>query len=134
MGFSVLLDTNVLIDILQKRVPNIDIVDDVLLELDSAEYCFSTLTIVDAYSIARVKDQDKYGKLLQVFSLLPVQAKTIDKAFSYRFKDFEDAIQLACAVDNKCDYLLTWNVRDYKGNKTKVKVMTPKQYLQKFGV
>ncbi len=46
--------------------------------------------------------------------------------------DFEDALQIACAETDFCDFILTSNLRDYQGH-TRIPVMTPGEFLKKLG-
>ena len=60
--------------------------------------------------------------------VLPVDEKIIDLALASGFRDFEVAIQYYVSIENKIQYLLTRNVKDYK--KAEIKIITPEQYLK----
>ena len=68
----------------------------------------------------------KFKTLVQV---LAVDGKTIDLAIVSAFKDFEDAIQYACAMEHKVTTIITRNLKDYK--KASISVLTPETYLTK---
>ena len=68
----------------------------------------------------------KFKTLVQV---LAVDSKTIDFAIASDFKDFEDAIQYACALENNLTIIITRNLKDYK--KASIIVLTPESYLMK---
>jgi predicted nucleic acid-binding protein len=60
---------------------------------------------------------------------LAVDSKTIDLAIASDFKDFEDAIQYACALAHNLTTIITRNIKDYK--KATIKVLTPETFLTK---
>jgi hypothetical protein len=53
-------------------------------------------------------------KLLYVFSVATVDQATIEQALALNWADFEDALQMAAAVNADVDYLITRNPRDFK--------------------
>ena len=59
-------------------------------------------------------------------SILKVDEKIIDLALTSKLKDFEDAIQLYAAKENKVKYLITRNVKDFKDNE--VIAVTAEEY------
>jgi len=61
-------------------------------------------------------------------NILPVDDEIIFLSLESKFKDFEDAIQYYCAYNNKIDFLITRNVKDY--SKAQIKVHTPEEYLK----
>ncbi len=117
---KVLIDTNVVLDVLCKR-------EDFY--KDSArimKYCeankitgvISALTIPNIVYIMRKeldaqKTRDVIEKLQLVFTVADLKADDIKKALSMNFKDFEDALQSACASRMKADYIITRNIRDF---------------------
>ena len=44
-----------------------------------------------------------------------------------KFNDFEDCLQDACAYQNKMDYIITRNIKDFKNSR--VKALTPKESI-----
>jgi hypothetical protein len=57
----------------------------------------------------------------------PVSDTTIDLAITSSFTDFEDAIQYNCALQQKIEWLITRNLKDFK--KASIHVMTPEMFL-----
>jgi hypothetical protein len=51
--------------------------------------------------------------LLQILKIAPVDQSTIEQALNLDYDDFEDAIQMMAAVQEKMDYLITRNIKDY---------------------
>lgn len=65
--------------------------------------------------------------LLQFIKLLPVDQGTIEQALNLNFRDFEDAVQMIAAVQNKLDCLVTRNVKDFQPSL--LPVMQPVEFL-----
>ena len=65
--------------------------------------------------------------LLQLIKILSVDQNTIEQALNLNFRDFEDAVQMITAVQNKVDLLITRNVKDYQP--ALLPVMQPVDFL-----
>jgi len=61
---------------------------------------------------------------------LPVDEKIISLALNSDFRDFEDAIQYYCAVENKIKMILTRNLSDFK--KSAIPVATAEEFVKSF--
>lgn len=49
------------------------------------------------------------------------------------FDDLEDSFQYQCAVQNKCNYLITINLRDFKfADNSNLEIITPKEFVNKY--
>ena len=49
------------------------------------------------------------------------------------FDDVEDSFQYQCALQNKCDALVTINLRDYSNADTaKMEILSPTEFVEKF--
>lgn len=49
------------------------------------------------------------------------------------FDDVEDSFQYQCAIQNKCDVLVTINLRDYANADTaKMEILSPAEFVEKF--
>ena len=49
------------------------------------------------------------------------------------FDDVEDSFQYQCAVQNKCDSLVTINLRDFRGADTaQLEVLSPTEFVEKY--
>ena len=49
-----------------------------------------------------------------------------------RFSDLEDSCQLQAAITAGCQYLLTFNVKDYPSSESQIAVLTPTQFLDNY--
>lgn len=49
------------------------------------------------------------------------------------FDDVEDSFQYQCAIQNKCDALITINLRDYSNaDAAKMRILSPTEFVEKF--
>jgi len=76
------------------------------------------------------KAQEKLKDIRRLVRILEVSDANIDHALSLKWKDFEDAVQYAVAVDNKLDVIVTRNVKDFELKE--IPVLTPAELLEKF--
>jgi len=78
------------------------------------------------------KAQEKLKDIRKLVRILEVSDANIEHALSLRWKDFEDAVQYAVAVDNNLDVIVTRNVKDFELKE--IPVLTPLELLEKFRV
>lgn len=119
----VLIDTNIVLDLLLEREPfvkdAISVVEQI--EQGSLEGHIAATTITNIFYIIR-KAEGRESALFAVRRLLvglqfcAVDRQTVETALSLGLKDFEDAIQLACATLNRLDGVVTRNNRDFIGS------------------
>ena len=130
---KLLLDTNVVIDIVSKR-PGYAISRDILrfCELGKANGFVSTTTVTDAVYILKKyltsgDAREAVLTLLHIVDLAVVQKSDIAYALIGGWKDFEDAVQAACAARNKMNYIVTRNIGDFVDSA--VKAVSPDEAL-----
>ena len=128
----IMLDTNIVIDILEKREPFFANSYLVLLNaLENGDLCMMPVSAVTdiAYILRKSGDvKDKLLKLSYMISLTDVTADDFNEAVKSDMPDFEDALLAACAKRNKADCLVTRNAKDFA--KSPVRAITPKQFLK----
>lgn len=131
-----LIDTNILLDVLQKREPYIH--DSALIwklcETKRAEGCISALSIANIVYIMRKKlNADRTERTLNLLQLIfrveDLKADDLIKAAEMKWDDFEDAIQDVLAQRIHANCIVTRNVQDFK--KSRLPVFTPAEYLKK---
>lgn len=117
----VLFDLNILLDVLQERQ---DFYAASALLLAHAETgaiqgwlaAHSVTTLF--YLLAKDKSPElarvTLTSLLQFLKVAPVDQNTIEQALNFPYRDFEDAVQMAAAIQIRADYLATRNARDYQ--------------------
>lgn len=133
---KVLIDTNVVLDVLCKREGFYEDAARIMkyCEVNKITGVISALTIPNIVYIMRKeldaqKTRDVIEKLQLVFTVADLKADDIKKALSMNFKDFEDALQSACASRIKADYIITRNIRDFVNSK--VTAIKPTELLER---
>ena len=61
----------------------------------------------------------------------PINQTVVDRALARPHRDFEDALQRECALENGIEILVTRNTRHYP--KTDVAILSPADFLQLHG-
>ena len=133
---KVFVDTDVCIDLLSGRKPFnsaaeilFSLADTGKIELYVSALSFSTIDYVLLSQYSTTHSRQIIAKFKTLVQVLAIDGKTIDLAIVSAFKDFEDAIQYACAMEHKVTTIITRNLKDYK--KASISVMTPETYLTK---
>ena len=133
----VLIDTNVILDILQKREPFFSGSYRALrraLEND-AECLISASAATDIiYALRKSLGSAQQAKehidqLAQVVSFADVQGMDIHTALMRAMPDFEDAVVDAVAERSGASYILTRNIKDFTGSV--VPAILPTDFLNK---
>ena len=133
---KVLIDTNIILDVLCKRP---DFYEDSakvfkLCEVKRISGVISALSIPNIMYILRKElDAKKTKEILDnlslIFSIADLKADDLKKAAALEFKDFEDALQSACAARIKANYIITRNIRDF--TMSKVAAIKPTELLER---
>ena len=117
----VLVDLNVIIDVVQQRQPffadSAQVLDAVAHGKTTgllAAHSISTLFYVMTRWQNREAASTTIASLLDVFTVASVDDSVIRKALTWGWKDFEDAIQMAAALNEQVDYLVTRNGQDFE--------------------
>lgn len=133
----ILVDTNIILDVLQKREPFYKDSEKILTKCafgDLKGY-IALHTVSNIFFILRKQYslEDRRKLLLGITSFLKVTGVThnrVRKALLREdFKDFEDCLQDECADTVSADYIVTRNISDYE--KSKVIAIEPAELLKK---
>jgi len=131
----VLIDTNIILDFLLQREPFFQNADLLFQEIDSGRvvgYVTAT-TLTDIFYVARRQtgsiEQARQAILetLTAMVICPVNRAILESAFASNLTDFEDAVQIACAVAQGLDAVTT---RDTDFSSTLISVLTVEEVLQ----
>ncbi len=133
---NVFVDTNVLLDILLDTRPSHKdssfIMD--MAEKGDVDAMVSTQSIVDASYVYLQKsklplEQFEYAvwELLSRVKATAISEDNIKRALLTHMEDFEDAAQLDCAMDAKCDVIISSD-KKMKDN-GRITVVTPSEFL-----
>jgi len=131
---SVLIDLNILLDVLQKRAPFFEASAKLLAAAETgrvegyiAAHSVTTLFYLIQKGKSPADARAIITGLLLFLKVLPVDQNTIEQALNLNFRDFEDAVQMIAAVQNKLDCLVTRDLRDYQP--ALLPVMQPVDFL-----
>ena len=131
---KVLIDTNVIIDFLLKREPFYKASKEVLMKCthENVEGFIAMHSVSNLWYVLRKESVENRRKCLRIICLaLTVchanQTEVYNAVKNEKFIDFEDSLQEACAYQNKMDYIITRNVKDFKYSR--VKALAPKEFI-----
>ena len=132
----IFLDTNVIVDLLMQR-EGVVASAMVLAKAKTAaiELCVSVLTMANvAYILRKVLIgkalYKEMAKLANFLSIADLKREHLLSTLQLEAKDFEDALQYYCALENNCDIIVTRNKKDFEYST--IEVLTPEECLQKY--
>lgn len=133
---KIFVDTNIVIDLLQKRVDFFEEAQELftLADKKKVKLFISSLTIANThFLLSKYYNSIDARKILAKFKVLvevlPLDNKIIELALSSDFKDFEDAIQFYTAIENNTNIIITRNKKDFK--KQNIPILTAKEYINR---
>jgi predicted nucleic acid-binding protein len=134
---KVLIDSDIILDIATGREP-FTIDSTSVLSLIECGYAIGTVSsnsVTNIYYILRKlssseKARDFLRTLLEYVSVLSVSHEAIRKAIDSKFTDLEDGAQHFCALENRCDIIITRNGKDYAFSK--IEVLEPGEFVVLF--
>ena len=131
----VFLDTNVILDLIQRRV-GYDDAALIMQKSENGEYSLytSSLSMVNiAYILRKYYRGESLYHLLEelgdIIGVITVSSEAYHKALQSRALDFEDAIQLFSAIESDMDCLVTRNAQDFIFDK--LPIYTPFDFLNR---
>ena len=130
-----LIDTNVILDILEKREP---FFQDSYTALEQAtisnhRILFSASSVKDIYYMVRSHTgnietaKTALTKLLTLVQICDTYADDIKTARTFAISDFEDAVLAATAVRETANFIISRNVKDFVNSP--VKAISPTDYI-----
>ena len=131
---KVFLDTNIVIDLLDKREPfYIDAVELFTLAYKKEITLFvSPMTYATASYLLRKHGKEGMRKLLsnfrQLSQITTADEKVVDAALASSFEDYEDALQYYSALTRNVDVIVTRNKKDFTS--ANIPVLLPKELLE----
>lgn len=137
---KVFLDTNVLLDYQTGRSNEVGAMETIFeASLDNVlELCIAAHSLCNLFYIIRkdysVKERRQivlnYCALCTVIS---VDSERIEKAIKNNYSDdLEDALQIQCSLDGKCDYMLSRDAELLA--QTHIRTMLPHEVLSELGI
>ncbi|MFN3530113.1 MAG: type II toxin-antitoxin system VapC family toxin [Bacteroidia bacterium] len=130
------VDTNVVIDLLSKRLPFYDEAAALFSQADiqRLELSVSALTIANvSYTLLRQMDAQRTKAVLRNLKLIvkvcPLDDRIIERALNDDdFSNFEDALQYYSAISWEQELIITRNLKDFKHSK--LPILTARQFLE----
>jgi hypothetical protein len=134
---KVFLDSDIILDIATGREP-FYIDSTAVLSLIENGYALGVLSsnsITNIYYILRkISSGEKAKKfiktILKYITVVSIEHEDVKNALDSKFKDFEDGVQYYSAKRNRCDYIITRNIKDYLFSE--IEVIEPKEFLLLF--
>lgn len=136
----VLVDTNISLDFLLQREPFSQDAELLFRAIKSGRvvgYVTAT-TLTDIFYISRrhpcsvEQARQAVSETLTAMAICPVNREVLESALSSGLADFEDAVQIACAVAHGLDAILTRNMRGFSSSS--VSVLSIHELLQRLGM
>lgn len=132
----VLIDTCIIIDALQSRIPFAEAAQKIFLSSANKKFegYITAKSVTDIYYLThRLTHSDMetrkiLSKLFMLFHLLDTTSLDCRKAISSEMNDYEDAIMVETAVRSGMDCIVTRNIKDY--SKAAVNVLDPLAFLK----
>lgn len=121
-GVTVLLDTNVLLDVILDRAPwasHAAMLLDIVAKRQARGYVAGHAVTTVYYLVEREKGRavatTAVSDLLEIVDVVPLDGADFQRALALGLKDYEDAVQAAACLKVGATFLVTRNERDFKG-------------------
>lgn len=132
---KILLDTNIVLDLLARRMPFYDEAAELFSLADKKiiRLSLSSLSLANIhYVLSKFKPEFEARKILRNFKILvhilSFDDKIADLALNSDFEDFEDAIQYYTAIENDQEMIVTSYLSNYRNSK--IPVMTARDFIE----
>ena len=131
---KLLFDTNIVLDVLLRRKPWLASAEKLWASSDAGfviGYLTAT-TMTDIFYVAQKQHGVEKALLavdtcLKAFKILPVTRHSLELARAFSGADFENNLQIACAILHGLDAIVTRNVADFQN--AQITIFTPEQAL-----
>ena len=138
MNKVLFVDSDVILDVLEQRKDFyeysaliLSLGDEKKVKLVTTSLVFANVYYLLRKHLGIEKAKESLRKLRIIIDVISVNSKEVDLALNSELSDFEDALQYFTALDNKIEFIITRNIRDYKN--PKLIVQTPQQYIEGLG-
>lgn len=134
---KILIDSDICLDTITGRMPYQESADRLLGYIEDEDVIgiissesFSNMFYILRKLSSSKKALEQIKKLRLLVGVGSIKESTIDSALHSGWSDFEDAIQHFCAIENKCDAIITRNISDFKDSE--IPVYTPAQFIEEY--
>ena len=135
---KIFVDNDVILDVLLER-KDFEYSQELLSQIEQKQVKAYTSPIIftnSFYIISKLRDKktswSALKKIRLLFGVSKITEKIIDLALASNFSDFEDAVQYYVALEQKVDYIVTRNKKDYIT--THIPIVTPQEYIAVAGL
>ncbi|MGK7923465.1 MAG: putative toxin-antitoxin system toxin component, PIN family [Trichodesmium sp.] len=119
----VLIDTNIVLDFVLERELFLNDANALFeaLRLQEIEGYVTATTLTNIFYIVRKQTKsverarEAVAMTLELMEICDVNRNILETAFATNLRDFEDAVQLACAYAENVDAIITRNADDFTG-------------------
>ena len=132
----ILIDTNVLLDVIARREPYV-IFSEKVIDFCRQEIINGAIaghSVLNAMYVLRKNFtlEERKEIFLSLCEFLYVESvdfgKIIQALKDDDFSDFEDCLQMQCALSLRADYIVTRNVKDFAASE--IPAVTPEEFLK----
>ena len=131
-----LIDTCVIVDVLQSRVPFVEDAQKIFLLAANQQFigCITAKSTTDVYYLThRLTHDDKssrtvLSKLFTLFEVVDTAGMDCRRAIPSEVSDYEDAVMIETALRTEVDCIVTRNTRDY--SRSPVTVYSPEEFIK----
>jgi len=134
---NILIDTNIILDIALQRDPFFDVASVIFSLIDKKKIkgYITASSVTDIYYVLKKQVRNDIAKdfiadLIEVIDVINVDKNIIVEAILLKMKDFEDAIQVSAAKNNKIRIIVTRNKQDF--HDSDLEVYTPEELVSMF--
>jgi len=135
---KILLDINILLDVFLNRKPWV-VEAAALFTLHQEGRIIgsvSAATIPTLFYIMRrnsslIQSKDAVRECLNWFEIIPVGRQTLELAQGLTGSDFEDNLQIACAIEARLDAIVTRDAKGFLGSS--IPFLTPAELIARLG-
>jgi predicted nucleic acid-binding protein len=128
------LDTNVVMDTLAQRQPWAPEATRVMARIARGEqqgfvaaHTISTMFYLLRKALGSEGALTALRDLVKIVRVVQVDHDTVLQALALGWKDFEDALQVICAINNDSDVFITRDPRDFAPSP--IRVLSPQEFL-----
>jgi len=134
---TLLIDTDILIDIALKRTPfyeysakMIDSIENKKIKGFIAWHSISNFYYLTAANSSNDKAKEFIKDLLDFIKVAVTDTGSALKALQLNVPDFEDALQISAALSCNADFIITRNIKHYKNSP--ITAITPESFFKKY--
>ncbi|MEO8822872.1 MAG: PIN domain-containing protein [Ginsengibacter sp.] len=141
MDYNLFIDSNVILDVVLQRegfyqnsYPLFKLAEDQTILLYTSTSIIMNVQYISCKFIGKSEAIEGIKYLLNFFEILDCNKKILQKAYSTKCKDIEDAVQYFTGIHSEIvTHFISRNTRDYKEIEEKLlPVHTPSQFLKIF--